>query len=79
MANYATCGLCDNEFTVSKWRAINICPMCSTAMLVSDIDGDSVVPDVDIYEDYSPDDYDSVDFFEKGPHGDSVRYIDDLE
>ena len=52
-------GLCHNEFTVSKWRAINICPMCSTAMLVSDIDGDSVVPDVDIYEDYSPDDYDS--------------------
>lgn len=79
MANYATCVKCDNEFAVGKWRTINICPMCSAAMLVSDMDSDTYVPDINLYEEYSPDDYDSADFFEKGPRGDLLRYMDDLE
>ncbi|QUW21476.1 hypothetical protein JSQ81_17005 [Sporosarcina sp. Marseille-Q4063] len=79
MANYGTCVKCDNEYAVDKWRDINVCPMCTRAMLVSGIDSETIVPDVDYYEDYSPDDYDSVDFFEKGPRGDSLRYIDELE
>ena len=79
MANYSTCVKCDNEFVVVKWKDINICPMCKTATLVTDIDGDTIVPDVDLNEEYSPDDYDSIDYYEKGTLGDLQRYIDDLE
>ncbi|WP_172370069.1 hypothetical protein [Sporosarcina jiandibaonis] len=81
MANHADCERCGNVFAVYKWKALNFCPMCSTVIDVSDIDDDDYtnIHSINLYEEYSPDDYDSVDFYEKGPLGDLQRYIDDLE
>ena len=81
MANYATCEKCDNVFAVAKWKAINFCPMCSTVLDMNDIDHDNYtnIHRFNLFDEYTPDDYDSDDFYEKGPLGDLLRYKDDLE